>query len=97
MSAYKVFSSAAVANDLALFERMVDDWLREAQPHIVALAQSALGSSLVLSIVYETDDDPMPDAQAAEVPEVFERTMDQTNLDPSSSSDVLLPEAELPY
>lgn len=97
MSAYKVFSSAAVQDDLNHFERLVDDWLREQRPHIVALAQSALGSHLILSIIYEADDEAMLGAQSAEVPEIFERTMEQTNLDPASSSDVLLPEAELPY
>lgn len=97
MSAYKVFSSASVEDDLTRFERMVEDWLREQQPHIIALAQCALGSHLVLSVVYESDDETMSGVRAAEVPEIFERTMDQTNLDPSTSSDVLLPEAELPY
>ncbi len=97
MSAYKVFTSATVDDDLARFESMVDEWLRERQPRIVALAQSSLGSHLVLSVIYETDEETMVGAEAAEVPEVFERTMEQANLDPSTTSDVLLPEAELPY
>lgn len=97
MSAYKLFSSASVEDDLTRFEAMVDDWLREHQPHILALAQSALGPHLILSIMYDADDETMIGVQAAEVPEIFERTMEETNLDPSTSSDVLLPEAELPY
>lgn len=100
MSACKVFSSAEVDDDLTRFESMVDDWLRERQPRILALAQSALGSHLVLSLVYDTEDETaetMVGVEAAEVPEVFERTMEQTNLDPSTSSNELLPEAELPY
>lgn len=98
MTAYKLFSSESVADDLARFEQMVDDWLREQEPRIVGLTQSTLGTHLILSIVYELGgDETMVDVEEAEVPEVFERTMEQANLDPTATSEALLPEAELPY
>lgn len=97
MSRYKLFSSGAVGDDLTLFERLVDDWLREQQPRIFTVTQSAVGSHLALSIFYDADEETMAGAEAAEVPEVFERTMEQINLDPATTSDALLPEAELPY
>lgn len=98
MAAYKLFSSQTVGDDLGLFEHMVAEWLRAEDPRIVGFAQSVLGTHLIVSIVYEAGGETEAEvAEAIEVPEVFERTMEHANLDPSTDGGVLLPEAELPY
>jgi hypothetical protein len=98
MTAYKLFSSQTVGDDLGLFEHMVAEWLRAEEPRIVGFAQSVLGTHLIVSIIYEAAGEVRAeDAEAVEVPEVFERTMERANLDPSMEAGVLLPEAELPY
>jgi hypothetical protein len=100
MTAYKLFSSQTVGDDLGLFEHMVAEWLRAEEPRIVGFAQSVQGTHLIVSIVYEAAGEAgaeVAEAESAEVPEVFERTMERANLDPSMEAGVLLPEAELPY
>lgn len=98
MSAYKLFSSQTVGDDWGLFEHMVSEWLRAEEPRIVGFAQSVLETHVIISIIYEAaSEDTAEVAESVEVPEVFERTMERANLDPSTEAGVLLPEAELPY
>ena len=98
MPRYKAFSSGTYGDGLMGLERAINDWLRDDQPRIYQTAQSPLGVHLVVSFLYEE----MGSAEAAmagatAVPEVFERTMEDTALDPGQSDQTLLPEAELPY
>ncbi|HKV84853.1 MAG TPA: hypothetical protein VJN88_09865 [Ktedonobacterales bacterium] len=98
MTAYKLFSSQTVGDDLSLFEQMISEWLRAEEPRIAGFAQSVLGTHVIVSIIYEAASEGGAEiAESVEVPEVFERTMERANLDPSIEAGVLLPEAELPY
>jgi hypothetical protein len=95
MQRFKSFSSQSCDDDLARFERMVNDWLESAKPRILHMAQSALGAHLILSFIYE---DPHARVAVAEretaVPHIFEHDLQDTDLDPA---DVPLPDVELPY
>jgi hypothetical protein len=103
MTRFKTFSSAACGNDLEQFERLVNDWLAAEQPRLQHVAQSALGAHLVVSFVYLDGSEEAGAAaeaavEAVAVPEVFEPTHADTDLDldphdPPSH----LPEVELPY
>jgi hypothetical protein len=100
MQRLKIFSSASCGDDLAQFERLVDDWLVAAQPLVQVMTQSPLGIHLVLSVLYVENDPDAPQASATEavaVPDVFDRTLDDANLDPDDAPDSALPEVELPY
>jgi hypothetical protein len=93
---YKCFSSEVTGGDMSKLERLVNDWLEGAHPHIHHMAQSPFGAHLILSFIY--DDARARTAlaeQAVEVPEVFEQQLQDTALDPMEL--VTLPEAELPY
>lgn len=95
MQRFKTFSSQSCGDDVARLERMINDWLESAKPRIAHMAQSALGTHLVVSFVYE---DPHAHVAVAEretaVPQVFEHDLQDTDLDPA---DTLLPDVELPY
>jgi hypothetical protein len=96
MLRFKSFSSAACHDDLIKLERLINDWLETAQPHIQHIAQSPLGEHLVLSFVFDDAHAHVALAErAVAVPEVFEEELQDTELDPM---EVLpLPQAELPY
>ena len=112
MFRYKGFSSAAFGDDVQRLESCVNEWMVQQQPRIRMVAQSPHGDHFVLSFVYEdsTDSGHQLATQIA-VPEVFERTMEDTALDPQELDpdadlenevevdfdDIRLPEAELPY
>jgi hypothetical protein len=99
---YKGFDSASVGDDLARLEAAVNEWMRQQQPRIRLMAQSPRGEHVVVSFVYELGGDAERHlaAQVA-VPEVFERTMEDADLDLEDEPDEVeapgLPEAELPY
>ena len=46
MQRFKSFSSQSCGDDVARFERIVNDWLESAKPRIQHMAQSAFGSHL---------------------------------------------------
>ena len=98
MQHLKIFSSASCGDDLAQFERLVDDWLVAEQPLVQLMTQSPLGLHLILSVLYiENDPDAALAGEAVAVPDIYERTLDDTDLDPDDASDAALPEVELPY
>lgn len=99
MQRVRIFNSAAYDDDLELLERTVDEWAASPSRQIRFVAQSALGSHLVVTIVYaEAEVNASQDAASAvEVPEVFERTLEDAALDPERPDDQPLPELELPY
>lgn len=100
MPRYKAFSSASSGRDLANMERAINEWMDQERPRILRMAQSAFGADLVVSFVFDHDAAQSSGAAtaAASVPDIFERTLEGADLDPSApDEDVLLPEAELPY
>ena len=98
MQRLKVFNSASCGDDLAQFERLVDDWLVAEQPLVQLMTQSALGTHIVLSVLYMVNDlDASQASEAVVVPDVFECTLEDADLDPDDASDIALPEVELPY
>lgn len=93
---FKSFSSASCGDDVTKLERLVNDWLEAARPHIHHMAQAPLGEHLILSFVYDDAHAHTAVAQhAVAVPEVFEEELQDTELDPMEV--LTLPEAELPY
>ncbi|HEY7984720.1 MAG TPA: hypothetical protein VID73_11165 [Ktedonobacterales bacterium] len=98
MFRYKGFDSAQVGGNLARLEAVVNDWMQAEHPRIRLLAQTPRGDQVFLSFVYEDgSDSERRSARAATVPEVFETTLDDSDLDPDEMDDPRLPEAELPY
>ncbi len=98
MFRYKGFDSAAFGGDLQRLEASVNEWMEKQHPRIRLMTQSPRGEHLVLSFVYEnSSDSELRLSQRAAVPEVFERTLDDSDLDPQDVDDTGLPEAELPY
>ncbi len=98
MFRYKGFDSAQVGGDLARLETVVNEWMQMQRPRIRCLAQSARGDQVFLSFVYEEGSDvERRMARTTAVPEVFEATAEDLDLDPDEMDDPRLPEAELPY
>jgi hypothetical protein len=98
MFRYKGFDSAAFGDDLQRLEASVNEWMDKQRPRIRMMSQSPRGEHLVVSFVYENNNDSeLRLSQRATVPEVFERTLDDADLDPQEVDDTGLPEAELPY
>jgi hypothetical protein len=98
MQRFKAFSSATWANDLARFEDGINEWIASERPHIHYMAQSPFGEHLVVSFIYASDhtQEAVAAAEAA-VHDVFERTLENADLDPGDVSEVPLPLVELPY
>lgn len=109
MPRYKAFSSASDVTALARMEREINEWMEREHPRILQMAQSASDDArttgmnlmnVVVSFVYDNGDGESLGAATASaaVPDVFERTLEDAELDPTVDEDnVLLPEAELPY
>jgi hypothetical protein len=98
MFRYKGFDSAAVGDDMAKLEAVVNDWMQHQQPRVRLMAQSARGEHIVVSFVYEMGSDPGHErARKVAIPEVFERQFGEAELDPDEVEDPSLPEADLPY
>jgi hypothetical protein len=112
MPRYKAFSSASdvpAVPALARLEHEINEWMEREHPRILHMTQSASDTSrttganqlnVVVSFVYDfSDGGSLGTATATTaVPEVFERTLEDTPLDPAiDTNDTLLPEAELPY
>lgn len=95
---YKVFTSATYGDDMAELETAVNAWLDEAQPLVHTMTQSNAGSSVVISFLYELDEDEdqRVSVATAEAPvETGARRLDLTTSE--SLMITLLPHAELPY
>ncbi|HLZ23173.1 MAG TPA: hypothetical protein VKQ30_13715 [Ktedonobacterales bacterium] len=109
MPCYKTFSSASDVTALARMEREINEWMEREHPRILHMAQSSSQSArtpgehlttIVVSFVYDhAGSESLGAAMAAtSIPDVFERTLEDADLDPATTGDnVLLPEAELPY
>lgn len=98
MFRYKGFHSASGGGDVARLELAVNEWMQKFHPRIRMMAQSSSGEHFLLSFVYEDSTDSEQDwARKVAIPEVFEQTLEDTELDPEDVDDTGLPEAELPY
>ncbi len=98
MFRYKGFDSAAFGDDLQRLETCVNEWMERQRPRIRLMTQSPRGNHLVLSFVYENSaDSEQRLSQRGTAAEVFERSLDDTDLDPENIDEPGLPEAELPY
>lgn len=100
MAQFRAFTGMSSPDGVAQLEFAVNEWLTGEQPRILFMSQSPFGSALVVSFLYEAGRGAAALAEAehaAEVPEIFERTMRETELDPSEDVEMPLPEAELPY
>ncbi len=98
MQRMKLFSSAACADDLALLERIINEWIEGSGARIMQMTQSQFGSHLVICLIYTRGGESTTRHAEASVavPEVFGRTMENLDLDPDDV-DRPLPQAELPY
>lgn len=98
MFRYKGFDSSAFGDDVQRLEASVNDWMEKRHPRIRMMTQSPRGEHILLSFVYEEGtDSERPLAKKVAVPDIFERTMEDAELDPEDVDDTGLPEAELPY
>lgn len=100
MPRYRAFSSASSGGDLARMEQDINEWMAQVNPRVLWMAQCAIGANLVVSFVFDHDTAQAGAATTATaaIPDVFERTLEDADLDPSTSDeDAVLPEAELPY
>jgi hypothetical protein len=99
MSQCKIFSGSVSEHDLSDLESRINTWLQEHKPRIMFAQQSSVEATLVVTIIYELSGHSsiaMDEEHEAEVPDVFEKTLEDAELDPSAESGGL-PEAELPY
>jgi fructose-1-phosphate kinase PfkB-like protein len=95
---YKVFTSAAYGDDMAELEKAVNTWLEEAQPLVHTMTQSNAGASVVISFLYELDEDEEQRATVATAEAIVEQSAQRFDLTMSDSVTItLLPHAELPY
>ena len=91
---YKAFSSETTdADALARLQTTINAWLDEARPMVHTMAQSPCGAGVLVSFLYEDDEEQRERVATAEAEASFE---------PSRSvSDelmiTLLPQMELPY
>ncbi len=95
---YKVFTSAAYGDDMSELEAAVNAWLDEAQPLVHTMTQSCAGESVIISFLYELDEDEdrrMSVATAEALVEASARRLTSPTIE--SVMVTLLPHAELPY
>lgn len=99
MQRFKTFSSAMCEGNLAKLEHLVGTWLAHERPRILHMAQSPFGPDLVISFVYEQSGvaEQLATAEAAAVPNAFDRSFANGDLNPQEAEIPPLPEAELPY
>lgn len=94
----KVFSSATYGGDCGQLEDGINRWLENAQPAIRQVTQSSGADQVIVLFLYEARQrDAQSRASSAEVPEAFERSLNESELDPADDDPAELPEAELPY
>ena len=99
MQRFKAFSSAMSEGNLASLEHLIREWLAQERPRILHMAQSQFNADLVISFVYEqsTVAEQMAMAEVAAIPNAFDRSFSNGDLNPEEVELPPLPEAELPY
>lgn len=93
---YKAFTSDLTNGDIAALEKMVNTWLAEERPLVHTMTQSPCGAGMVVSFLYEIEDERQARVGVATA-EVEERiSMAQPDL-ADALMITLLPQMELPY
>ncbi len=95
---YKAFSSDTTSGDIAALERMVNDWLNEVHPLVHTMTQSPHGAALVVSFLYELEEEQRERVATAEAEANEPVTLAEPELAVGDSLMIsLLPQMELPY
>lgn len=95
---YKAFTSDMTNGDIAALEKMVNTWLEETHPLVHTMTQSPAGAGIVLSFLYEMEDDQQERVAAATAEAMEIVSVGQTDLPmPEALMITLLPQMELPY
>ena len=95
---YKVFTSATHGENLAELESAVNAWLGEARPLVHTMTQCPAGAGVVISFLYEDDEDAGQRAGVATAEAPVEAGARRVELTTAESVMItLLPQAELPY
>ena len=92
---YKAFTSDQTTGDIAALEMAVNAWLEEIHPLVHTMTQSPCGSGMVVSFLYEMEEEQRRAAVAtaeAEAPVSMARPELAETL-----MITLLPQMELPY
>ncbi len=99
MQRFKAFSSAMSEGDLAKLEHLIREWLAQQRPRILHMAQSQFNADLVISFVYEQSNvaEQLEMAEVAAIPNAFDRSFSNGDLNLEAVELPPLPEAELPY
>lgn len=94
----KIFSSVIQGGNSAHIEREINNWLEAELPAIRQMTQSSIGNQLAVTFLYEKRrGEDQAHLAKADVPEAFERDLEDSELDPVEDEPTILPEAELPY
>jgi len=92
---YKAFTSDTTNGDIAALEAAVNSWLEETHPLVHTMTQSPSGAGLVVSFLYELEDESqgaaVATAEAEEPVPVAQHELADTLVM------TLLPQMELPY
>lgn len=95
---FKAFTSDTARGDIAALERMVNEWLDEVRPLVHTMAQSPHGAALVISFLYELEEEQRERVATAEAEATEGATLAEPELAVGDSLMIsLLPQMELPY
>ncbi len=85
MYRFKAFDSRDGAGDIESLETRVNVWIEQERPRIRLMSQTPVGNHIVLSFVFEvaSDIEDQVAKAATVVPDVFQETMEDTQLDPA--------------
>lgn len=85
MYRFKTFDSRDGVGDIAALEARVNTWIEHEHPRIRLMCQTPIANHILLSFVFEvaTDIDDQIAKAATAVPDVFQETLEETELDPS--------------
>lgn len=90
---YKAFSGDAAPGGVSALETEINAWLAEIRPRIHTMKQTQAGTSLIVSFLYETDEE-----QARVGVAVAEASVSAAQPEPADALMItLLPQMELPY
>ena len=92
---YKAFTSDTTNGDLAALETAVNSWLEETHPLVHTMTQSPCGSGMVVSFLYELEEEQRGAAVATAEAEAPVSVAQPELADALMMT--LLPQMELPY
>jgi hypothetical protein len=97
MYRFKLFC-ATDRGGLVKLESEINGWLEKVQPSVRQMSQSGTAEWLIVTFLYEENHrGAQMHMTSAAVPEAFERSLDDLELDSADEPTTLLPDAELPY